>query len=183
MAYSDASDLLIGDVIISGSIDKEQFIQGAADEIDSKIGWLYQTPIKVEGDPSADPPIPALPRHEALLLKGINNKLASGRLIMALDVAGEQTTLHAYGARMVKEAMDELLMIANGDIDLHAPRNEDAAIPVENRIPGVAQEDDESLLLGFVSTVHKGRPWRTEPGKISTEPPIVPYFMRRQAGG
>lgn len=164
MAYSEVTDLLLGDTILGGGVDPQKFVDAAADEMDSKLGWLYATPINVLGDPLAIPPVVALPRHEALLLKGINNKLASGRLILTLDIAGEGTTLHAYGARLVKEAMDELLLLANGTLDLSAPRTILADAAVIDRTPAVLNIDEESLLAPFVNTVHRGRPWYAEPG-------------------
>lgn len=165
MAYSEVSDLLLGDVIVGGGVNKQQFVDAAADEIDSKIGWLYNTPIAVNGDNYSNPVIDPLPRHEALLLKGINNKLASGRLILTLDIAGEGTTLHAYGARLVKEAMDELLLIANGTLDLSAPRLDTPEAYFIDRAPTVTNLDEESLLTPFVQTVHGGRPWYAVPGE------------------
>lgn len=159
MAYSEVSDLMIGDTIIGGGVSKQAFINAAADEIDSKIGWLYVTPVAIPGSP-------ALPRHEVLLLKGINNKLATGRLILTLDIAGEGTTLHAYGARLVKEAMDELLLVANGTLDLTCPRIPLTATQASNRVPGVINLDEESLVLPFVKTVHGGIPWQTRPGEV-----------------
>lgn len=165
MAYSEVSDLLLGDTIVGGGVSKQQFVDAAADEIDSKIGWLYVTPIAVDGDNYSNPVIPALPRHEALLLKGINNKLASGRLIMTLDIAGEGTTLHAYGARLVKEAMDELHLIANGSVDLSAPRLVTPEQYFADRAPSLSNLDEESLLTPFVQTVHGSRPWYAVPGE------------------
>ncbi len=168
MPYSAVGDLFLGDTILGSGVDPQAFVDGAADEIDSKIGWLYVTPVDLDGDALAMPPIPVLPRHEALLLKGINNKLASGRLILTLDIAGEGTTLHAYGARLVKEAMDELLLIANGALDLSAPR---VAIPdadAVNRSPGVVNLDEESLLIPFYQTINRN-PWYARPGEARSD--------------
>lgn len=154
MAYSAVGDLLTGDMLISSRIDKQKFVDDAADEIDAKLGWIYETPIEMA----------SLPRHQALLLKQINNKFASGRLILTLDIAGEQTTLHAYGLRLIREATDELLLIANGTLDLEADRADVAAAP-DNTIRAL-NHDEESLLLGFEESVLRGRPWYSRPGKV-----------------
>jgi len=149
--YSEVTDLLLGDLIISASVDKQKFVNDAAEEMDAKIGWRYETPIPMTGTG-------APPRHQLLLLKSINNKLASGRLILTLDVAGEGTTLHAYGYFLIKEATQELLLIANGDIELTGvtlTELEDAA-GLDARSIGIAQYDDMSLLSGFEESVMRG---------------------------
>lgn len=156
MAYSAESDLLTGDMMISARVSKAKFINDAADEIDAKIGWIYETPI----------PVADLPRHQALLLKQINNKLASGRLILTLDIAGEQNSLHAYGYRLVREATEELNLIANGVVDLDAPRL-DVEVTANDLTPAIRNHDQESLLLGFEETVLRGTPWWSRPGKVS----------------
>lgn len=160
MAYSEVSDLLTGDLMISARIDKQKVVQDAADEIDAKLGWLYQVPVVIEGGPSG------VNRHQVLLLKQINNKLASGRLILSLHIAGEDNSLHAYGLRLVKEATEELLLIANGTLDLRAPRNENIS-PTGDRVATIHNHDEESLLLGFEETVLRGVPWYSRPGQVT----------------
>lgn len=138
MPYSSEDDLLLGDLMVSDSVDKAKFVANAADEMDSKIGFIYKTPIVLD----------SLPRHEQLLLKGINNNLATGRLIMTLDAAGEGTSLHAYGLRLVTEAMGDLLLIANGDVDLSAEKED---VPTQNRDsqPNLGNRDATSAVSAF----------------------------------
>lgn len=163
MAYSTVADLLIGDLPIGGATNPQAFVDTAAEEMDSKLGWLYATPIAWEGGDG--------PRHEVLLLKQINNKLASGRLILTLAIAEEGTSLHAYGLRLVTEATTELMLIANGDVDLTATKAESGDVAAQP-IPGVRNYDDESLLLGFEENVLRGRGdglrrWYTRPGQVA----------------
>lgn len=156
-AYSEVGDLLLGDLIVGTGTNQQKFIDDAAEEMDSKIGWRYDTPIVVTG----------LPRHQRLLLKGINNKLASGRLILSLDAAGEGSTLHAYGYYLIKEAMNELMVIANGELDLVGaiPSDQDVNLQPDARSIEVINQDPESLLLGFTQTVMSERgPHQTRPG-------------------
>lgn len=109
MPYSATTDLLLGDMPLSAALDKSKFVADAADEIDSAIGAAYVTPV-----PMAAP----VPRHVQLHLKRINNFLATGRLIMAVDVGGEDTQLHAYGLSLVSEARQALQAIVDGSYPL-----------------------------------------------------------------
>lgn len=159
MAYSDVTDLLLGDLVINPTVDKQKFVDQAAEEIDSKLGWLYKLPLE------AISPATLLPGYQLLLLKGINNKLATGWLILTLDIAGEGTTLHAYGWALVREARSELMSLANGEVLLSATRIQ-SDLNISDKIPGIHNEDSESLLLGFENTVMRGVPWYSRPGKV-----------------
>lgn len=183
MPYSEVGDLLLGDLVLGGGVDRQKFIDQAADDMDAKLGWLYQLPLRpavpageVQTDPQGDaPPVAendweALPTHEGLLLKGINNKLASGRLILTLDIAGEGTTLHAYGYQLVREANAELSILSNGEAWLTAQRaHPDEEGEADTRTPGIINYDEESLLLGFENTVMRRMtlPWSSQPGRVS----------------
>ena len=113
MAYSKSSDLLTGGTPISQLLDKEKFVADAADEIDSRIGVRYVVPVDVS--PDADPPVAVYSR---LLLKRINNFLATGRLILAAASAGEDTELNAYAVRLITEAHEAITQIESGAVDL-----------------------------------------------------------------
>lgn len=110
-AYSAITDLLTGNIPTPASLDPQKFVDDAADEIDSKIGFLYQTPIDVSGTS-------LVPRPARLLLKRINNFLASGRLLMAAAAAQEDSQLHAYAWSLVQEATAAVNQIADGTIPL-----------------------------------------------------------------
>lgn len=167
MAYSSPEDLLLGDMIIAESVDRQKFVDLAAEEIDSKIGWVYELPLRVPGtDPVTSTSWLALPSHQRTTLKSINNRLASGRLILTLDIAGEESQLHAYGWHLVNSALEDLMVIANDKVDLNAVRIGAENPNYQDLLPVVKQYDDESLLLGFEQTVHKGRRWWTEPGQV-----------------
>lgn len=115
-AYSTVDDLLLGDIPISSKVDKEKFVDAAAEEIDSRIGHIYALPLT------------GLASHSQLLLKRINNHLATGRLILAVDAGGDDA-LHAYGLSLINGALGELAAIANGMIDLVGA----------DRVPGTAE--------------------------------------------
>lgn len=160
MSYSTVGDLLTGDLHISLKIDKQKFIDDAAEEIDSKIGFLYTLPL----------PFVSLPKHQQLLLKQINNKLASGRLILTLDIVGEENALHAYGLRLVNEAMGELMLIANGQVDLDAPRLVPADDTYVDKTPAGYNRDAESAVDQFENSFMRGEPSYWTPGEVRQPP-------------
>jgi hypothetical protein len=150
MAYSQVSDLLLGDMN-PGSIDLQKFVDAAKDEMDSKLGFVY------------DLPLSPLTSTESLLLKDINNKLASGRIILAQYVGGEDNNLHAYGASLIKEAHESLMLIANGVIDLSS-----GLVPTTEagtKTPLGVVYDEESMVTAFEETVYRGVPTFAQPGE------------------
>lgn len=106
-SYCDTGDLLLGNVPVPASAAR--YVQDAADEIDSVLGSQYVTPIILDEN------IPAQ-RSGFLLLKRINAHLASGRLIMALDAAGEDDQLHQYAEYLLRQALEALRQIQDGSI-------------------------------------------------------------------
>lgn len=107
-AYCTSADLLLGNVPVPS--DAQKYIDAAAEEIDSHIGFKYQTPVVVGNSPEQRP--------IELLLKRLNAWLASGRLILALDGAGEDDQLHTYGAYLVTQVNETLAKIMDGSITL-----------------------------------------------------------------
>lgn len=145
MPYSAASDLLLGDIPLSAALDRTKFVVDAADEIDSYIGSRYVTPI----DTSANTQVV---RHSVLLLKRLNNFLATGRLILAIDAGGEDTALHAYGARLVNESLRALREIADGSVDIEGAVLHDPSY-VGDPGPAIVNYDKTSAVDAFYSRV------------------------------
>lgn len=146
MAYSEASDLLTGSIPTPQYLSPDGFVNDAADEIDSKLGFVYQTPIQLsEADPEQRP--------AALLLKRINNFIATGRLLMAVASPDEETRIHAYAEHLIAEAYASLDLILKGEIELGSdlPRVEQ---PVEPEVlPLVVYGDAESNVEAFYDRV------------------------------
>lgn len=111
MAYSDEGDLLIGDTRIDGIVDKQKMIASAADEIDGMIGHIYKTPIVVS-DPDG------IGRPTKLLLKTINNHLATGRIILTITEPDEKNNLNALGKYYVNLALSALQQVVDRQIVL-----------------------------------------------------------------
>lgn len=151
MAYSSTDDLLLGDLLLPAEFDLDKWVNLASDEMDSRLGFTYVIPLT------------GLTDTESLFLRDINNKLASGRLILAQAIGGEDNRLQAYGESLIKDALASLNALTMGDIDLSAaPRIEESADNAD--APGVINHDHESLMLGFENTVLRGEPWLTRPG-------------------
>lgn len=111
MPYSEVKDMLTGPIPLPRSLDPEKYVQDAADEIDTQLGFTYETPIvAVEGA--------VLPKPVSLLLKRINNLIASGRVIMAAAGPSQDTAVNAYGRSLVVEGQAALASIAKGAIVL-----------------------------------------------------------------
>lgn len=105
-AYCKSGDLLIGDVALGTGTSRDGFIRDAADEMDARIGFVYVLPLV------------GLQPHALLLLKMINARLASGRLLMSLASVAEDHDVHRYGEWLIKEAYADLSNICNQTINL-----------------------------------------------------------------
>lgn len=109
-AYCEVTDLLTGDIPIPSYLSDQKFVDDAADEIDSMLGFTYSTPITMV-DIAAN-------RPARLLLKRINSHLATGRLLMAAAASDEDTTLHAYAKSLVDQSLITLSRLANREVIL-----------------------------------------------------------------
>lgn len=108
--YSEIRDLLLGELSAPENEKTIKYVQDATDEVDSKLGFLYVTPIVI--DPNGEF------RASVLLLKRIANYLASGRLILANAASREEQFLNAYGESLLKEALLALDALASGTMPL-----------------------------------------------------------------
>jgi hypothetical protein len=153
--YCASGDLLIGNIPLPQWITRDQVVADAADEIDSKLGFVYQVPIPAP--PGADPtnPIPAV---VPLILKRINAALASGRLILQVAAGQEDARLHAYGASLVAEAQAAIEQIFNGEIVFDNVPPANPADPVVNG-PMISNLDAESNVEAFYNRIGNPR-WR-----------------------
>lgn len=145
MTYSEVSDLLTGQIPLPGTIDASKFVLDATDEVDSFVGFIYETPIDVSDTSPVIRPV-------RLLLKRLANQIASGRLIMAAAAGSEQNRTHAYGRQLVAEAMKVLKDIQDGEIILvGAPLVTGTEAP--STAPMIANEDAESNVSAFYDRV------------------------------
>lgn len=141
-AYSAVSDLLLGDTVLGSTVDPEKYVQDAADEIDSKVGFMYVTPLNLQ----------TAPRPVQLLLKRINNFLATGRLIMAVASPSEEGGLNAYGRNLVEAASESLDAIAAGKINLEGVQTIADGTALRTA-PMVSNIDSESSVEAFYDRI------------------------------
>lgn len=97
-AYCAPSDVSTGNVPLprklgSESVVKQHYIEKAADDIDGKLGAIFELPLAYEEG-----------SFEALWLKRVNKYLAIGQLVIDAAAGGEDTQLHAYGFHHLREA-------------------------------------------------------------------------------
>jgi phage gp36-like protein len=105
--YSSVTDLLIGELNTHRSIDRTKFVDDAADEVDSYLGYRYLTPINMTDSGPVS-------RPARLIIKRIANHLASGRLLMAQTAHMEDDRVHAYGSQLVVNALNALEQLSAG---------------------------------------------------------------------
>lgn len=143
MAYSATTDLLTGDIPLPAYLSAQKFVDDASDEIDSRLGFIYQTPIDVDAPTTVTRPV-------ILLLKRINNWLASGRLLLAAAASQEDSQLHAYAYSLVKDAQAGLDAIVSGEIILEGAASAvgDGVATIVNA-PLISNGDAESMVDAF----------------------------------
>jgi phage gp36-like protein len=161
IAYCSVSDLLVKDVLQGRPGLLQDWVNRAAEEMDSLLGFRYVVPLRHK------PNLPGFHYHEQLIIKQINAKLASGRYLMAQHQNDERDRLHAYGRALVNEALKEIEAIASGKVDLaSAVLFADAFDDDTRRLPQANNYDEESLLHGWENTVLRGDPWYSRPGQV-----------------
>lgn len=109
--YSEVTDLLLGDIPLPGYLDPASFVSDATDEIDSRLGFIYKTPIDISDTSTVI-------RPARLLLKRVCNFLASGRLLLAVSTPLEDSQANAYGLYLIQEATTAISKIEDGSIEL-----------------------------------------------------------------
>lgn len=142
--YSTKADLRIGDLRLPARMgDGTQFVEAAAEEIDAQLGHIYKTPLTI--DPAVAGNRPAI-----LLLKNMNNLIASGRLVLDLAASSEDDSLHAYGRSMLQEGLTLVRMIQSRDILLTGAEQIESSESDKNLTgPTVLNEDPVSLVESF----------------------------------
>lgn len=167
MPYCTVADLLIGDIQTSAQLDPQKYVNDAADEIDSKIGFRYTTPIQPESA--------GTPRPVVLLLKRLNAHLATGRLILAATISANQEELNAYGASLVEDVQLVLAAISGGD----------QRLPGAELLPGTTATDPllaTPILLSNLDAESGVEGFYTAVAGLTNESPS-PYQTYRAASG
>jgi len=113
--YANTTDLdqILGKLPVSSGMSKQDFIDSAAAEMHTYMIGLYDVPITVPSSVAT-----TVSGITSNILKSINQDLATGRLILALDTAGENETIHNYGSWLVDNSIDKLKQIKSQGIFL-----------------------------------------------------------------
>jgi hypothetical protein len=163
-AYCALEDLRQGDIPGPTLTTPQQYIVGAAEEIDAALGHIYVTPIVIdESDPKNRPSV--------LYLKKINWLLASGRAIADIATAGEQDSLHALARQYLNEAVKMIEALTRKDYTLTGAPLLDPGNPAAFSGPAIFNEDADSL----VSTFYTGMRPTCYPKVPSPYPSVIPY--------
>lgn len=168
-AYCATEDLRTGDIATPSYTSRDQYVTNAAEEIDAALGHLYVTPFVIDN---------AVPtnRPSILFLKKINWLLASGRLILDVAAAGETDSLHAYGKRMLDEAMGMLGILKSGELVLTgAQKIESDTSDKDFTGPVIHNEDAKSLVEGFYTQRQRPAFGVAESYPFGYPMPVVPY--------
>jgi hypothetical protein len=142
--YSSKEDMLLGQMQLLAGMDPEKFVIAAADEIDMKLGFVYDTPVHApEGE--------TLPVPVSLLLKRISVNISSGLAILAsIGPSTQGERINAYAARLLAEGRGALDAIATGATVLEgAERLPDQG--EERRGPRIFNIDSQSQVDAFYS--------------------------------
>lgn len=162
MPYSAVEDMLIGQTALPKGLDPQKYVDDAADEIDSAIGFIYLTPVDMSDTSPVIRPV-------RLLLKRLNNHLATGRFITAISSNSQRTDLQPYGASLIREVLAVLQQIQNGELALTgAPLL--PALPGEELPPTgplIYNVDPESQVEAFYDRIANPNycyaPWNVAP--------------------
>lgn len=153
--YCEKGDLLLGDLTVSARVNKYDFVNSAADEMNGMIGQRYLLPLDLD----------AAPAWVTYKLKSINARLATGRLIQALGSAHEDNAVNDYGQHLIDSAMEELEDILNGSVGLPGlslePTSFQATAPSgKNHDATSAVDQFENMFMRPHSTVANRRFWQ-----------------------
>jgi len=146
--YCTADSIMIGDIMLPPEISPSAYITSTAEEMDSRLSQIYEVPIQIDATDLNKF------RGTITILRSINSRLATGRLIMAAAAALENVAVHAYARQMVTEALVDLDKIVERKIILQGAKANDNVNPdftVAKVVVG--GQDDLSAVDGFYQFV------------------------------
>jgi len=96
-------DQILGKLPVSSGMDKQTFIDISAAEMHTYMLGIYTVPIHIPSSVAT-----ATSGITSNILKSINQDLATGRLILALDTTMENQSIHEYGSWLVDKSITKL---------------------------------------------------------------------------
>ena len=135
MPYCTQADVLPlkGDVALPSTVQVQDFIVRANNDIDAALSERYVVPI-----------VGGTAQTTAVLL-AINADLATGRLIMSLTVASQDEVLNEYGRSLVSRAIEG--DAATGTLGLRALREGAFILPGATLKTGVTSASQFSIRI------------------------------------
>lgn len=169
MPYCKVEDLLVGSTALPKGMEPQAYVDGAADEIDMRIGFTYVTPVDITETSPVERPV-------RLILKTLNVHLATGRLCLALAKNAQRTDLEPYGASLVRDALAMIGQIERGEITLiGAERVVREGSEATFTGPQILNVDAESNVEAFYDRVANPNYWYlgTPRGSAETDAGLV----------
>ncbi len=145
MAWATNDDLLLGDTQFDSG-DWDRYLRDAETEILIHLAQYYELPI-----PDND----QLPERIFMLLRQIQSRLASGRLILAYALSQGQAdeSLNAYGRYLIDDALGDLVELGS-QIPIPgatAAINPDATSVDNDLRPSITQIESASPVEAFAN--------------------------------
>jgi hypothetical protein len=152
--YCTVDDLLLDPQFgLPMGLSKEKYVQYGAEKIDARLGRLYETPLMKDWT--------AVDREEhaptVMLLKMMNQYLASGMIILAISMASEDSGLNAYGASLVAEADNVINLILENEVYLEGAKANPNLKKVDEYVgtrPASFSQDSGSATEAFYEMVN-----------------------------
>lgn len=146
--YATAGDLMLGDMALGTAVSPDKYIQEAEEDVDIAIGEVYEMPYDVASPDAVE--------RTVILLRRITARLASGRLILAQAIGGEDQSLQAYGRHLIEEAEAVMNAIIDGRLEFEGP--EPIVGATEYTGPTVYNHDKASAVDSFYEAFlpHRG---------------------------
>lgn len=110
MGYCDSDNVnqIIGNLPVASGITTQDFIDSAEAEMHTYMIGLYNVPIEIKSSVAT-----TTSGVTTNILQSINQDLAGGRLILALDTTMENEQIHGYAEYLVENAIKKLEDIRN----------------------------------------------------------------------
>lgn len=141
--YGDEAEVtgLVGaNIVLRPPLTPANYLTIACNDIDTKLFTLYGTPLDFTSSPTG----------VKLYVDGIANRLAAGRLIMALHRGEENASVHAYGLYLMKDAQEALMSLINGSVTLPGvPAANNPSTGTQPDVPLITNQDPFSLVDVF----------------------------------
>lgn len=162
MAYCSPDDINIGNVQLPRGLNKQAYVDAAAEEMDAELGKVYVLPLTPSSAIASN-------TWAGKYLKKINKFLAIGRIVIDSASGGEDNSLNSYGYYHLKTAMDALAALVSGSITLTDVEKLD--VEPNTSGPQVENRDAGSYVDAFYNT-----PLPESENNVYPARPVLPWL-------